>query len=247
MTDLLKKAAISLREEGCYTCEKFISKLEANSIVKKVKNILGSVDLNTTKEYENFIVGNNFKTRELKGPPGQKHKPVILTRGLSNFDYGLIEIFQAEKLIPEIPTNKISAYIKNLMKEMGIKVSKIEYSVYSNNGGTVSKVRGYHRDIPLGGSKFLNKLFVYLTDVPDISYGPHSYIHKSHLPDECMKLANHLVGNYEDPNEYDCALYPEIFLGKSGTMIITTQDGLHRGLQQEPGKERIALVCKIRK
>jgi len=60
-------------------------------------------------------------------------------------------------------------------------------------------------------------------------------------------LANHLIGNYDDPNEYDCALDPKIFLGKAGTMVISTQDGLHRGLQQQLGRERIVLVCKVRK
>jgi len=246
--DNIKKIAQFLDKNGYYSEANFISLEESSSIAKEVKDLFSKINFKATKEYDDYIVANHLPESgsKISGAPGQKHKPVILIRGEDEFDLGFVEIFQADKLISNIPVDKISKFIKDLMGKMNINNINLKYSIYSNMNGSVKKVRGYHRDIPLAGSKFLKKFFIYLTDVPDISYGPYSFIEGSHKPSECIRFANHLVGNYDDPNEYDCALSPKIFLGKAGTMVITTQDGLHRGLQQDIGKDRMVLVCKIR-
>ena len=247
MKKSIKVIADSLKFGGCYSLDNFLSLEEITPILKKVRELLASVELRTTKEYDNFIVANNFSSTQFKGSPKDSHKPVIITRGVNGFDQGFIEIFKAHHLIPEIPVEKITNFIINVFREMNITPRlPIEFSIYSNDSGT-AKVRGYHRDIPLGGNKFMNKMFVYLTDVPDISYGPHSYIPGTHLPNKCLEFAHQLVGDYEDPNEYDWKLEPKIFLGKAGTMILTNQAGFHKGFQHSLGKERIVLVCKIRK
>ena len=237
--------ARSIKDNGYFFQENFLSKDAAKNIFLKAKSILDSIDLSKTQEHKHFIVANHLKSKEVKGTLHEKNKPVIVTRGLNKFDIGFVEIFNADRLIKEIPTDLINECIRGVVSNFGISNPSIKYSIYWSDN--VEQVRGYHRDIPLSGSKFLQKLFIYLTDVPDISYGPHSYIPKTHIGSHCARFANQLVGNYSDPSEYDCSIDPKIFLGPPGTMVQTTQSGLHRGLPQQKGKERMVLACKIRR
>ena len=243
--DNYNKIADSIKTNGFFLEENFLTREEINPIIDGVKSLLENIDLSKTQEYEDFIVGNNRNQRELSGTLGQYNKPVVVTRGLNNFDVGFVEIFNADKLFKEIPVSKLEKFISKVSKAFGVPHPKINYSIYWSCN--VEKVRGYHRDIPLGGSKFLHKFFIYLTDVPTMSYGPHSYIPQTHKVESSARFANQLVGNYDDPNEYDFTMTPKMFLGPAGTAIITTQDGLHCGIPQEKGKTRMVLACKIRK
>ena len=236
----------SLNQDGCYSTLNFLNSKKCEIIKNESLSLLNSLDLSLTKEYKNFMVGNNSKSRELQGALGSYSKPVIITRGCSDYDMGLVDIFNAHKLISSIPYKELNEFVQKLFINVGYKGAKSECSIYWNDG--VKKIRGYHRDAPgiWQSSKRLFKLFIYLTDVPNISYGPYSYIPKTHDAPGSSLFANQIIGNYTDPNEYDLDLNPKIFLGKAGTMIISNQAGFHRGLPQEENKKRMILVCKIR-
>ena len=242
---IFKDPANDLKEKGCYSMKSFLSDNECATILSKVKSMVSNYNLLKTHEYEELFVANHTKKKELPGKLTEYPKPVIVTRGLLGNDKNMTEIFSIDKLV-DIPKEKISGYILETMKSIGFSSAKIEYSCYINKD--VQNTRGFHRDIdlPEKTSKRLYKMFVYLTDVPDYSYGPHSYIIGSHTMKNCNEMANHLVGNYTDPSEYDANIKPHVFTGKAGTMIMTCQSGLHRGLPQIDKKERIILVCKIR-
>lgn len=243
MIDLNKNAANEILESGCFSLNEFLSSNECDRIASDITGLLGKYDLYHTAEHHDVIVANHTQKREVSGKLGDYPKPVIVTRGLNGFDRNMTEIFNVHKII-EIPTQRIDEFVSKTTKAMGHSSATTEFSAYVNKG--VKDIRGFHRDVNVTGNKILYKLFVYLTDVPDYTYGPHSYIPGTHRLDTCQAYANQLVGNYTDPNEYDFDLMPIVFTGQRGTMIMTTQSGMHRGLPQLNNKERIILVCKIR-
>ncbi len=243
MIDLNKSAGKELYENGCFSMAGFLSTQECVTITKDIHSLVEKRDLLKTAEYEDIIIANHTEKREVPGKLTDYHKPVIVTRGLNGFDRNMTEIFNVHKVV-NIPTNRIDDFVQNTIKSMGYSSATTEYSAYINKG--VKDIRGFHRDVNVVGNKVLYKLFVYLTDVPDYTYGPHSYIPGTHNIETCKTYANQLIGNYTDPNEYDFDLMPKVFTGSRGTMIMTTQAGMHRGLPQKNDKERIILVCKIR-
>jgi len=245
--DLLSKA---LESEGYCESRQFLDANLCTKIYNKVKQILESVDLSVTQDYEHFSVANEVTSKKpIPIPRYGRGRPIIHVRGaMIGTDIGFIQMFDPEKIIKEIPTDKISNFINKTMSGLGHSKNKIEYIIYWNANGLVEKTRGYHRDsvAPWQGTKRLFKSFIYLTDVPDMSYGPYSYIPGTHRKEDCFAFANQLVGKYDDPNEYDLSMLPKIFVAPKGTVIISNQGGMHRGLQQKEGKERMVLVCKIR-
>lgn len=243
MTDLNKKAGAEVLEHGCFTMGGFFSQEECSNIRNDISILVEKRNLLLTAEYDDVIVANHTENREVPGKLGDYTKPVIVTRGLNGFDRNMTEIFNVHRVI-DIPVNRINEFVQSTAKHMGHSNVTTEFSVYINKG--VKDIRGFHRDVQVNGSKVLYKLFVYLTDVNDYTYGPHSYIPGTHKIESCQAYANQLMGNYTDPNEYDFDLMPTVFTGQCGTMIMTTQSGMHRGLPQLNDKERIILVCKIR-
>ena len=244
----IPNVAQKLQINGCESVMDFIPRELCEIIKKQALDIFNSVDLLTTKEYETFIVGNNSLTRELPGDLVAYPKPTLVTRGMHGDDVGFVDMFNADRLIDEIPIKKIHDYAQSLFQSLGYSNITVQYSIYWNSSGSVENIRGYHRDSPVmeETQKRLFKLFVYLTDVRDVSFGPYSYIPGTHLKSMSQKFANQLMGNYDSPSGYDFSLSPRIFLGDSGTMIVSNQAGFHRGFQQKKGKERVMLVCKIR-
>lgn len=243
MTDLSEIASKRILEDGCFSSENFLDTGKCTQLKDQIVSLVSKYDLYKTAEHDDVIVANHTTQREVNGKLGDYSKPVIVTRGLNGFDKNMTEIFNVHKLVP-VPTQDIESFVQKVVIGMGHSGAKLEYSAYINK--RVTEIRGFHRDVNVVGNKTLYKMFVYLTDVPDYTYGPHSYIPGTHRLDVCHKYANQLIGNYTDPNEYDFDLKPEVFTGPRGTMVMTTQAGMHRGLPQMHDKERILLVCKIR-
>lgn len=236
-----------LIDEGYVSLERFLSAKECKDIENQFLALLKSVDISKTADYPHLKVANHTKNREVQGNLGRLSKPVLLIRGLNGFDDNMIELFNAEKLI-KLPVDKI----KESVKSAGFGNYKLSFSLYYNE--SISNTRGYHRDAsPLPNPqdprsvKQLYKFFMYITDVLSLDQGPYSYIPRTHTWSLSKKFANHINGVYDDPNEFDLALNPKIFLEKAGMALISDQAGFHRGFPQKEGATRIMLVCKMRK
>ena len=107
-----------------------------------------------------------------------------------------------------------------------------------------SETRGYHVDAYT--AEF--KAFCYLTDVPDRSWGPYSYVKGSHRPD-WRRFLNHRLaqargGPPTDVFHYEREAVVDV-LGERGTLAIADQRGVHRGLPQAPERRRLALVASF--
>jgi len=121
----------------------------------------------------------------------------------------------------------------------GIPRGKIKIRIYRNSN--ITKTRYFHTD---GQTRQL-KMFIYLSDVNEQS-GPFSYVRGSHKW-KLRKSISYFIsilrrGFSADPNTYQFNVTGSEMLGPPGTVIISDQNGLHRGKPQVLGNDRTVLV-----
>jgi len=108
----------------------------------------------------------------------------------------------------------------------------------------VTATRGLHVD-NLDGSY---KAFLYLSDVRGLEDGPFAYVPGSHrrLDLLCREARlNSLKGRNEN-DSYAFRGHEIIFPVQKGTVIISCQSGVHRGMPQQPDASRTVLVGNYR-
>tara|TARA_R110002020_G_scaffold59538_4_gene162247 strand:+ start:3413 stop:4129 length:717 start_codon:yes stop_codon:yes gene_type:complete len=228
-------------QNGCVKIEDIVERDLCYNIHNNCLEFLNTIDLKKSKEYDNFIVGYNRDKKTIC--PFSTAKPFITTRGHSGYDKNFVEMFRVDRLFEDeymlTIVKKTSNFLNKFLVCLGKKkISNLEFSIYWNKN---VDVRGFHRDVLVNNeSKDVFKLFIYLTDVSNIEYGPYSYIEKTHNLEYCLQLGREL------PMLADLDISPKLFLGKAGTSFISNQKGLHRGEPQLNGKTRMMFVCKAR-
>lgn len=103
----------------------------------------------------------------------------------------------------------------------------------------MTDTRDFHADTYSG--KF--KAFVYLTNVPDKSYGPFSYIPGTQKMSTLKQTSTSLVNKVKGDPSTDAVFYDEDeaihCTAPKGTLIVANQAGYHRGTPQEKGQTRV--------
>jgi hypothetical protein len=160
-------------------------------------------------------------------------------------DKGFLDIFNAEnkykdtlkKLNRAMKTSGFLSLIKTAFPETRQRST----NVYVTEGQ--ESTRGYHIDCL--HTKI--KIFVYLTDV-DIKHGPYSYIRKSH--NSSVRQFNMAVNKLFNKKNTKMTVYnpflKEVFTGRKGDVIISMQNGIHRGIPQMKESERMMLALSFR-
>ena len=165
--------------------------------------------------------------------------PVVNKR--TGRDEGMLDVFNVDAAISEVRSFKTDEMINDVIN----RASSEEYSpdninVYWNR--SVTTTRDFHADTYSG--KF--KSFVYLTDVPNRSYGPFSYVKGSHTSSKVKTKASKFINKIKDKPLSDAVFYDKDDMiyctAPKGTLIIANQAGYHRGHPQEEGKERMLLT-----
>jgi hypothetical protein len=158
-------------------------------------------------------------------------------------DQGMIDISNVDNSIKEIEPLLFAGEIEKIIsKAVKGKVSFYRLNAYINVG--VTNTRDYHVD---SFSKNY-KAFIYLTDVTDNSFGPYSYILGSNRFTWVKYLniyRNSILSHkYRVPDMPKFYSKSKVFnaIGKKGSLVISDQFGIHRGIAQEPGKKRVALI-----
>ena len=214
-----ERAAAKLGTNGFVVIPNFWQEEECKSLEKKVSVLMKKVKTKETYECDKYFV-NSMSKKRLKGARQmvEYHKPVIQVRHRLEYDTGLIDIFNADRLF-DLESFRSNEFINKVLKIINSKLKIRNINIYINN--SITKTRDYHRD---SSKNKQFKAFVYLTDVSKLSCGPYSYIEGSHLG------SNHKT---------------HVFTAPRGTLIISNQSGLHRGMPQELGKKRVLLVANI--
>ena len=156
-------------------------------------------------------------------------------------DEGMIDVFNIDDVIPEVESFKLDADINDLINAAAPETyTPDNVNIYWNR--SVTTTRDFHADTY--GGKF--KSFVYLTDVPDRSYGPFSYAKGTHEVSDVKVKTSSLVNKIKNKPSTDAVFYDEedveCFTAPKGTLIIANQAGYHRGHPQEEGRERMLMT-----
>jgi len=155
-------------------------------------------------------------------------------------DEGMWDIFNADELSADAATVKNNPMILDIIN----RAAEREYDVQNINiywNWSVTNTRDFHADTYSG--KF--KAFVYLTDVPDKSYGPYIYLPKTHAPSIPKRKLSEYINKIRNTPTTDAVFYNEsealVCTAPKETLIISDQTGYHRGHPQEPERERMLL------
>ncbi len=170
-----------------------------------------------------------------------KYSILITRKGVSgnNYDKGMIDIFNPQYSIPEINIEFLNLEkIDKILNQNNFKLKN--FNIYISRG--VTTTRGTHYD---GEKQY--KIFFYLTDVTSKSDGPYSYVPYSPCFLPIMRILAFIKRvAFRDYYSKDFS-FLDVFLkkiyGKAGTIILSNQEGLHRGTSQSPKGNRIMLVA----
>jgi hypothetical protein len=165
--------------------------------------------------------------------------PVAVER--AGRDEGMIDVFNVDGIVPEVDSFRQDNGINEIINESAsANYSPDNVNVYWNR--SVTTTRDFHADTY--ANKF--KSFVYLTDVPEKSFGPFSYITGSHRTSKVKTVVSKIYNKLKGNPATDAVFYDEdnvnYYTADKGTLIIANQSGYHRGYPQEEGQERMLMT-----
>jgi len=159
-------------------------------------------------------------------------------------DHGMLDISHVQNSITSISQIDQKYLIQIIKSTSGQEVIPLRANAYLNIG--VKNTRGYHLD---NVQPVIYKAFIYLSDVPDITYGPYSFIRNSHR--FCLYSYFNIIrnlfiqGNKSTDMPWFSRKNVEHCTGKKGDLILSNQNAIHRGLAQEVGKKRVAIILSF--
>ena len=236
-----------LKENGILVVPNFMSNTEAQKINLRVDEFLNHLKLNKKTdqliETEKYVIQGQKKLVNSYDEMANYSKPIINIRSNKmEGDKGMVDIFNADYLFEDIGSNIRNAYNKtwlvNLLRKYDEKITPANLNIYINE--SVTKTRGFHVDI----YKTNFKGFIYLTDVETLDDSPYCFVKKTHSETPWRKI-NKLIGKIT-PSPTDAPFLNPLdivpVLGKKGTLVLSDQSGVHRGLPQKTGAVRKAVV-----
>ncbi len=166
-------------------------------------------------DLEDFYVNNTYSQMDNFEKNIRYQKPVIENRGAKNRsnDIGAYDFHQAQKLFPDLlEIFQIKTLEAILQKTTSSRWRFDRANIHISNN--VKNPIGYHSD----GFKDEIRVMIYLSDLPDTTYGTPSFIQNSHTP------AGRANGIKRDDIK--------TFNGSKGDVLISYENGLHRKLPQ---------------
>ena len=221
--EILDFKKTELKSEGIVIYSNYLDKETTNELLNRVKFYEKNPKKLSSKTFFNIRDSSDSKQK---------------------YDTGMIDIVNyhktEKKLINIIDVKRIQKIIE---EQSNSKINFKGLNIYINKG--IENTRSFHVD-SFGANQV--KAFIYLSDVLNESYGPYCYVKKSNLLSfEKFKnlYFNFFKGypltdirNFNKKEIYKC-------IAKKGTLIISCQDGYHRGHPQEKNKERYLITINF--
>ncbi len=166
-------------------------------------------------------------------------------RGAGGHDEGMLDIKHIDRTIPDfLEKIKVVKILETVEKELGLKLSVKNINCYWNVG--VQNTRGLHAD---NHTKDQYKAFIYLTDVLDDLDGPYCYVQNSYK----VSLTRYkcVIFNYfnsrplTDYSTQDFEVKMIKAKASKGTLIISNQNGAHRGWPQGENNKRALISINL--
>lgn len=248
-----KILAKKLNENGIIVIDNFLPQVLAKAAGEELKSFL-------TPKQEKLKMVSAFEDESCYCQIGHTrlknyndfanyHKPALLLRNQAREmeDGGMLDLFGVDKMIHNYAALKECIKIQQaynvfdiIQQQMKHNIKEHQLNCYLNQ--SVTHTRGLHLD----GIGETYKYFIYLTDVQELADGPYSFVPRSHSNRKVLMqnmLTNQLYKNYTRPEDILLSeQYAIPVLGKAGTLVLSNQNGIHKGYSQLLGRERIALV-----
>ncbi len=206
-------------ERGCLFLKEVYPLETIESFNKEIRDFMqkNNIYLHVQKRHDVtedlFFVNNTYTSLDNYKKMQYYYLPVIDNRGSHNrsTDVGMIDIYNADKLFPTINQHfDINVILAILLKITGSKWKLIRTNIQICSN--VTNPNSFHFESVEKCIKFT----IYLSDIPNDSYGAPMYIEKTHVVKNGIKN--------EDI---------KTFLGKKGDVLISFQNGIHRKLPQK--------------
>lgn len=229
--------------------------LESNGIVVLKNFFQDRIQMESVKKILNDLADDFIPENSTAGKKAsysllaKMDKPHVTVRGLRDYDSGMIDIFRIETSGETIVNNFYSLLSSDTVREIINSAFSKEFkpenlNAYINKG--VRDTRDFHVD----SYKESIKVFLYLTDVSDLSNGPYSYVLGSHKDKTLQGINRKLAMQAGNPSDTTSFIFNSELavpiLGQAGSLVISDQQGVHRGFPQEDDQcERVALVLRF--
>lgn len=228
MQSASEEHANSLERDGVVVIEDYLDADVCDTLYSEISEAIDGDGIDVVR-------GGGYSYEELVNWGG----PVAEER--TGRDEGMIDVFNADELFPEVASFKTDRTVNEIVERAASSSYAPEnVNVYWNR--SVTDTRDFHADTYTG--KF--KSFLYLTDVPDRSYGPFGYVKGSHRASSLKVGVSKLLNSIRNRPPTDGVFYDEdavvYYTAGKGTLIIANQAGYHRGHPQEAGKERMLMT-----
>jgi hypothetical protein len=191
-------------------------------------------------EDDRYADGDEFDGYQ---PMANADQPVLNER--TGADEGMFDIFNMDTVVEELKNIEVDEDVQAIIN----RTTDTEYRPTNINTyirRSVSNPAPYHAD-----SFTTFKSFVYLTDVPDRTYGPFSFVPGSHDPPTLEKFGTVMINSMKGNAGAPRAIVPKPseanhVTGSKGTLIIANQAGYHRALPQSEGRERVLVTTRYK-
>ena len=229
-----------LDKEGIVVVPGVLDDSKADETKKIIKDIIQNIKKFESPKKGNgrdYIVQNNIIKGQSYYDLSNNPKSVVVIR--QGNDQGMIDVFNVNRLLGKLGDEVYKIFFKDwlvdLLKKSNEPVNPKNLNLYINH--SVTSTRGFHVD-----SNYRSiKGFIYLTDVNTIEEGPYCYVKGTHIDTPFSKV-NKSLGGKEAPFTNMQDIIP--VLGKKGTLILSDQSGIHRGIPQRIGFIREVLVMR---
>jgi hypothetical protein len=241
----LKKAKSKLHDDGIIIIPNFLNNTYLDewtkSIEKTLKIYTNKLKQETYYEDEKILIQKNINIPKLKNYKELASYPKTAINIRGGIDSGMVDIFNIDKILPyksKIQEIFSSEFFREILsfKKGKLKVSNV--NAYINSGNITT--RGFHFD----SEKNQVKIFIYLTDVSNFNDGPYTFVKKSHLDKSSIRINKKLSFGLKNETEAPIVNHNNIYpvFGKKGSMIISNQNGFHRGFPQSKNGYRVVLA-----
>ncbi len=211
-----------LRKQGVIRIPQYISTSLADSLRGEIES--WSQQVPRSKELKN---GARFNYRSQDDPAGP--------------DAGMLDIYFVENIVPRIADIDQKRLIEIIKNATGQEIIPLRVNAYLNRG--IKNTRMYHID---NTQPVIYKAFIYLSDVPDVSYGPYSFVRRTHRFSfyTYLNLFSNLFSTKHHSTDMPIYSKGKVMnaIGLKGDLFLSNQNGIHRGLPQEGSNKRIALI-----
>lgn len=241
----LKIASELLDKEGIVIVKNFLDQEQlaaADEAIAKVSLALEQATEDQNYEDDELIVQSAVRVADSFRAMAEHPKSIATIR--RGADAGMVDVFNIDRLVPNrreaLRAPFTGSGLLSLIGESDDRPQAANLNLYVNRG--ITGTRGFHAD-SFGKSL---KGFVYLTDVVSIDQGPYCFVRRTHKDGPWrranMKISELAKSKTESPF-IDISMATPV-LAPRGSLILSDQAGIHRGIPQIPDAIRRVLVMR---